>query len=100
MFALMTKDEIDHYNRRMILFSFIFLVAAFCFTKLFGSVGFIMANCLNMVIRIIHRYVELLFLIELHNFASILHYTSNKLTMAHNFFIAFQWEFVYSFTRL
>eukprot|EP00794_Sanderia_malayensis_P003237 gene3237-3718_t len=54
MFALMSKDEIDYYNRRMIGFSFAFLTAALFFTKFFGSVGFILANCLNMSLRIIH----------------------------------------------
>ena len=56
MFALMSKDEVDRYNHRMVLFSLAFLAASLCFTKMFGSVGFIMANCMNMVLRIIHRY--------------------------------------------
>ena len=56
MFALMSKDEVDYYNRKMVLFSVAFLVASLLFTKFFGSVGFILANCFNMVLRIAHRY--------------------------------------------
>ena len=44
------------YNRAMLVFSGVFLVAAFLLTRLFGSVGFILANCVNMAIRIYHRY--------------------------------------------
>ena len=55
MFALMSKGEIDDYNKRMMLFSFVFLAAAIFFSNMFGSAGLIMANCLNMIIRIIHR---------------------------------------------
>ena len=57
MFALMSKDEVDHYNHYMVVFSLIFLVASLGLTKGFGSVGFILANCINMGLRIIHRYV-------------------------------------------
>ena len=40
----------------MLLFSFVFLASAYYFTMYLGSVGFILANALNMVARIIHRY--------------------------------------------
>ena len=43
------------YNHKMLLFSAIFLVSSLGFTHQFGSVGFILANCLNMGARIIHR---------------------------------------------
>eukprot|EP00795_Rhopilema_esculentum_P014780 gene14780-5886_t len=54
MFALMSKDEVDHYNHYMVAFSLVFLVASLGLTKGFGSVGFILANCINMGLRIIH----------------------------------------------
>ena len=43
------------YNHKMLLFSAIFLISSLGFTHQFGSVGFILANCLNMGARIIHR---------------------------------------------
>jgi len=54
MFALMSRSEINDYNKRMMFFSFVFLAAALCFTNILGSAGLIMANCLNMIMRIIH----------------------------------------------
>ena len=40
----------------MLMFSFLFLCSSLFLTQLFGSVGFILANCVNMAGRIIHRY--------------------------------------------
>lgn len=77
-FATMTKSEVDRlvenvvaialqtnfqqfcflccrYNHKMMLFSVIFLVSSWFLSKQIGSVGFILANCLNMIARIIHR---------------------------------------------
>ena len=41
----------------MFIFSTIFLISSFYFTSWFGSVGFIFANCLNMIARIIHSLI-------------------------------------------
>lgn len=60
VFATMSKDEVDRYNRKMLLFSAIFLVSSLGFTHQFGSVGFILANCLNMGARIIHSVYYIL----------------------------------------
>lgn len=38
----------------MLLFSLIFLTSSLFLTKIFGSVGFILANCVNMTARIAH----------------------------------------------
>lgn len=54
VFAAMTKKEIDAHNRRMAMFSVIFLASSYVLTSVFGGVGFIMANCLNMAARIVH----------------------------------------------
>ncbi|RUS80480.1 hypothetical protein EGW08_011758, partial [Elysia chlorotica] len=54
VFAAMRKDEVDRYNHKMLLFSGIFLLSSWFLTSLIGSVGFILANCLNMVARIVH----------------------------------------------
>ncbi|KAJ8308955.1 hypothetical protein KUTeg_013829 [Tegillarca granosa] len=53
-FSVMSKNEIDRYNRKMLVFSAVFLVSSLFLTRHFGSVGFILANCLNMGTRIAH----------------------------------------------
>ena len=55
MFATMSQSAVDSYNQKMVLFSIVFLISSWFFTY-FGAVGFIFANCLNMLLRIIHRY--------------------------------------------
>jgi hypothetical protein len=51
----MSSAEVSHYNGAMLFFSFVFLAAAWLFTGLFGSVGFVMANSINMMVRIVYR---------------------------------------------
>ena len=41
----------------MLLFSLLFLLSSWLLTSYLGSVGFIIANCLNMAARISHRFV-------------------------------------------
>ena len=60
MFATMSQTAIDKYNQKMVVFSIIFLLSSW-FLTYFGAVGFIFANCLNMILRIIHRLVSFLF---------------------------------------
>ncbi|XP_014648471.1 PREDICTED: protein RFT1 homolog [Ceratotherium simum simum] len=61
-FAAMSKEEVDRYNCTMLALSSSFLVLSYLLTRWCGSVGFILANCFNMAIRItqsfrfIHRY--------------------------------------------
>ncbi|EFB13606.1 hypothetical protein PANDA_007561, partial [Ailuropoda melanoleuca] len=61
-FAAMSKEEVDRYNFTMLALSSSFLVLSYLLTRWCGSVGFILANCFNMGIRIvqglrfIHRY--------------------------------------------
>lgn len=63
-FAAMSKEEVDRYNFTMLALSCSFLVLSYLLTSWFGSVGFILANCFNMGIRItqslcfIHRYYQ------------------------------------------
>ncbi|XP_062589695.1 protein RFT1 homolog [Saccostrea cucullata] len=60
----MSKKEIDSYNHKMLLFSIILLVSSLFLTRLVGSVGFVLANCINMACRIlqsvyfIHNYYK------------------------------------------
>ena len=49
--AAMTAAEVDVNNRWMVLFSAVFLLAAWGSTQYLGSVGFIVANAINMAIR-------------------------------------------------
>ncbi|XP_025913119.1 protein RFT1 homolog [Apteryx rowi] len=53
-FALMCKEEVDKYNFVMLALSFTFLCISYFLTHWHGSVGFILANCFNMGIRIAH----------------------------------------------
>lgn len=52
MFATNTSRDIDAYNWYMAGFSAIFLVLSYYLISLFGPVGFILANCTNMALRI------------------------------------------------
>ena len=63
MFAAMSKEDVDAYNYKMMVFSVIFLAASWYLTFL-GSVGFVIANCLNMLLRIYHRSVATLLVTE------------------------------------
>ncbi|ESO89985.1 hypothetical protein LOTGIDRAFT_234090 [Lottia gigantea] len=57
VFAAMSKNDVDRYNHKMLLFSVLFLLSSWFLTKTIGSVGFILANCLNMAARIIHSMI-------------------------------------------
>ncbi|CAG0889491.1 unnamed protein product [Darwinula stevensoni] len=54
-FATMTRKEIDLYNLKLAWFSLLFIILSWLFTHFLGPVGFILANCANMVARILHR---------------------------------------------
>lgn len=64
VFAAMSHQDIDRYNKMMIFLSAAFLCMSYYLTLAFGSVGFILANCFNMGVRISHslyyiqRYFE------------------------------------------
>ncbi|XP_015903746.1 man(5)GlcNAc(2)-PP-dolichol translocation protein RFT1 [Parasteatoda tepidariorum] len=55
-FAVMSHVEIDRYNKNLVLLSISFLLASYGLVTFFGSVGFILANCLNMLFRIVHSF--------------------------------------------
>ncbi|KAJ8909684.1 hypothetical protein NQ315_003707 [Exocentrus adspersus] len=55
VFATMSNDQLDRYNYVMVFFSVTFLLISYIFTNIFGPVGFILANCINMSARITHR---------------------------------------------
>lgn len=54
MFATNTSKQIDSYNYYMAIFSVTFLLLSYQLTNIFGPVGFILANCCNMLFRIIY----------------------------------------------
>lgn len=54
MFATNTSRDINKYNYLMAIFSVSFLVLSYILTGIFGPVGFIFANCINMLGRIIY----------------------------------------------
>lgn len=60
MFATNTSKQIDKYNYLMAIFSITFLVLSYQLTSWFGPVGFILANCTNMAMRIGYslRYIR------------------------------------------
>ncbi|KAM3877563.1 man(5)GlcNAc(2)-PP-dolichol translocation protein RFT1 [Diretmus argenteus] len=65
VFAAMSQEEVDKYNLVMLGLSVSFLFLSYMLTWWAGAVGFILANCLNMGLRIlhsllyIHRYFHL-----------------------------------------
>ncbi|XP_056130858.1 protein RFT1 homolog [Lampris incognitus] len=54
VFAAMSQEEVDRYNLVMLGLSVSFLVLSYMLTWWAGGVGFILANCLNMGLRILH----------------------------------------------
>uniref|UniRef100_A0A3Q3BMK6 Protein RFT1 homolog n=1 Tax=Kryptolebias marmoratus TaxID=37003 RepID=A0A3Q3BMK6_KRYMA len=54
VFAAMSQEEVDRYNLVMLALSVSFLVLSYMLTWWAGGVGFILANCLNMGLRILH----------------------------------------------
>lgn len=51
MFAAMSPEEVERHNLWLLGFSGCFIVAAWGLTLIFGSIGFILANCVNMTVR-------------------------------------------------
>uniref|UniRef100_A0A3B4YZ46 Protein RFT1 homolog n=1 Tax=Stegastes partitus TaxID=144197 RepID=A0A3B4YZ46_9TELE len=54
VFAAMSQKEVDKYNLVMLALSVSFLFLSYMLTWWAGGVGFILANCLNMGLRILH----------------------------------------------
>ncbi|XP_061687952.1 protein RFT1 homolog isoform X1 [Syngnathoides biaculeatus] len=54
VFAAMSQEEVDKYNLVMLALSASFLFLSYTLTRWAGGVGFILANCLNMALRITH----------------------------------------------
>jgi oligosaccharide translocation protein RFT1 len=57
--ATMSQQQLDKHNKRLVLFSVIFLFVAFLFSRLFSIYGFLLANCVNMMIRISYSSIHI-----------------------------------------
>lgn len=53
-FATMNSAQLNSYNYLMVFFSISFLFLSYVLTYIFGPVGFIISNCINMFARIMH----------------------------------------------
>ncbi|XP_061147642.1 protein RFT1 homolog isoform X1 [Syngnathus typhle] len=64
VFAAMSQEEVDKYNLVMLALSVSFLFLSYVLTWWAGAAGFILANCLNMALRITHSvlYIRRYFL--------------------------------------
>ncbi|GAV05110.1 hypothetical protein RvY_15287 [Ramazzottius varieornatus] len=57
VFSAMSKAEVDNYNRKLVGFTLAFLASSWVFVRWLGAVGFVVANSLNMALRIAHSVV-------------------------------------------
>lgn len=55
-FNVMTSEEVSNYNYIMTVMTFIFLACTWVFAKLFGPIGFTLANCCNFTMRIVYNF--------------------------------------------
>ncbi|VDN13483.1 unnamed protein product [Dibothriocephalus latus] len=53
--AAMNTDQLNVHNRRLTVFSVIFLTSTWLLVPHFGASGFILANCINMLARVAYR---------------------------------------------
>ncbi|XP_050687419.1 protein RFT1 homolog isoform X1 [Eriocheir sinensis] len=51
-FASMDDSQLSRFNGFLVFFSVIYIISAVVLTQIFGALGFILANCLNMSLRI------------------------------------------------
>ncbi|OXA55379.1 Protein RFT1 [Folsomia candida] len=82
-FAAMTQAQMDKFNRRLIGLSCVVLAASYLFTRLFGSVGFFLANSVNMGLRVWQRYIFIYINRSIHVAFGIMIFGGNCLTIYH-----------------
>ncbi|CDW53337.1 protein RFT1 [Trichuris trichiura] len=56
MFASMQNRQLDRHRYSMLHFCIVYLLSSFILCRIFGSVGFILANCINIAFRIIYSF--------------------------------------------
>ena len=61
--STMSDTQLNKHNFRLIIFSVVYLLFAMLFVNYFHIYGFILANCLNMFLRIVYnvKYIQDLF---------------------------------------
>jgi oligosaccharide translocation protein RFT1 len=61
--STMSDIQLNRHNFRLVLFSGLYLLFALIFVKYFHIYGFILANCFNMLLRIVYnfKYIQALF---------------------------------------
>jgi len=52
--ATMQQADVEKHQKRLVIFSCGYLIACFVLVRPFGSIGFVVANCLNMLLRIFY----------------------------------------------
>jgi len=57
VFASMTPEQLNQHNRKMVVLSLLYLGSAWLFSRIFGGVGFILANIINHGLRIVQSTI-------------------------------------------
>lgn len=52
-FAMMSKEHVDRHNHLLMVSSVLYLMTSYVLTGVCGSAGLILANCVNMAVRIV-----------------------------------------------
>ena len=58
-FASMTTPQVECYKYLMFVMTCVFLLCVYLFAKLYGPLGFVLANCCNFTMRIIHNFYHI-----------------------------------------
>lgn len=56
-FAAMSHQQLNRHSALLMVFSVVYLVLAATLSHTLGAVGFVLANCVNMMLRILHGWV-------------------------------------------
>lgn len=75
-FSVMNAAQLNEFNSKMLKCSILFIINSLLITRLIGSAGFIMANCINMLTRII---ISLRFIGNIHSEYSIIVFIRNSM---------------------
>ena len=57
--ATMTDIQLETYTFFMVIFSVIFLACSSLLSQYIGAIGFILANCVNMLCRIVYSFIHI-----------------------------------------
>ena len=54
--AVVQTDQLNFYNKLLAVFSVIYIIMSVVFIRFYSTPGMIIANCINMLLRIIYSY--------------------------------------------